>query len=188
LPSPRRRLDETGQLQREERVPARALVDAEEGLAAERSAEAVEQQPLERTDAERLDLKVLETLCGERVLELRRPYALGRAAGEQDDDGLRHDPPQREHQGVHRRGVEPLHVVDGEEQRALVGEQLERLADSDGEGAPVDRIARRVLEQQRDLERPLPRRRQRRQHVVENSLEEIAQTGIGKAALRLGGA
>jgi hypothetical protein len=82
------RLDETGQLQREERVPARALVDAEEGLAAERSAEAVEQQPLERTDAQRLDVKVLETLCGDRVLELRRPYALGRAAGQQDDDGF----------------------------------------------------------------------------------------------------
>ena len=46
-------------LEREERVAARALVDPEKCLACERSAETIAEQPVDRADAERPDLDAL---------------------------------------------------------------------------------------------------------------------------------
>ena len=58
--------------QREERIPARLLVDPEQGLACELSAETIAQEAMERADAERTDREPADALRVERLLELRR--------------------------------------------------------------------------------------------------------------------
>ncbi len=49
----------------------------------------------------------------------------------------------------------------------------------------IDGITRRLVSQQRDLERPPPRQLQRREHVVEHALEQVAETRVREPALRL---
>ena len=53
------------------------------------------------------------------------------------------------------------------------------------ERAVVDRIVGGVLSEQRDFERAPPRRRQQRQDVVEDTVEQVAEPDVGKLALRL---
>ena len=67
-------IENAGQLQREERVTARPLVDAEQRLARERPVEPVAQEPVERADAERPDGQH----AGRRP---RRPPARARVGG-----------------------------------------------------------------------------------------------------------
>ena len=50
----------------------------------------------------------------------------------------------------------------------------------------IDRVVGRLLEEERDLERTPPRRRQRGQDVVEDVLEQIAEPGVSEAALGFG--
>ena len=50
----------------------------------------------------------------------------------------------------------------------------------------IDRICRRLRHQQRDLERPPPRRGQRGQHIVEDILEQVAKPDVSETALGLG--
>ena len=57
------------QLQREERIAARALVDAEQRLTGEGLPEAVTQQPMERADAERSHRQSLDALATQRLLQ-----------------------------------------------------------------------------------------------------------------------
>jgi hypothetical protein len=52
--------------------------------------------------------------------------------------------------------------------------------------ARVDRIRVRLLQEECDLERAPPGRRERRQDFVEDVLEQIAETCVSEAALGLG--
>ena len=54
--------ERTGELEREERVPARLLVDAKQGLTRERTSEPVAQEAMESADAERAEPQPLDTL------------------------------------------------------------------------------------------------------------------------------
>ena len=61
-------------------------------------------------------------------------------------------------------------------ERLPFAEELQRVADGDARArAGRRRRPRLVLEQQRDLERAPPRGRERRQHVVEDALEEVPE-------------
>ena len=95
-------------------------------------------------------------------------------------------PPEREAERARRRGVEPLEVVDREHELVL-GQELQGAANGDAECAGVDRPPGRVLDEEDDLERPPPRRRQGRQHLVEDAVEQVAEPGVRERALRLGG-
>jgi hypothetical protein len=55
-------VERTGDLEREERIAARSLVDAEQRLARKRPLQPIAQEPVERTDAERADPKELNTV------------------------------------------------------------------------------------------------------------------------------
>jgi hypothetical protein len=103
------------QLQREERIPARLLVDAKQGLARKRPAEAVAEQAMECADAERSDREAADAFRVERLLEPRRRRPCGDAPGKQQEHAVRREAAQCECERVCRRGVEPLQVVDRDE-------------------------------------------------------------------------
>ena len=62
------------------------------------------------------------------------------------------EPPQREREGVRRRSVEPLEVVDRDDRRALLGERVEAVTHRECERARIDGVRRRVLDQERSFE------------------------------------
>ena len=161
-------------------------MDAEQCLAREGPAEPVAQQPMERADAERPHRQPLDALRTERLLESRLLRSVDEPPGEQQEHVVRGEPSQRERECVRRRVVEPLNVVDREEKGRVLGEQLQCTANRHPERPRIDPVPRRLFAEERDLERSPPRRRQRRQHVVEDVLEQIAQPHVSEAALGLG--
>ena len=90
---------------------------------------------------------------------------------------------QREAERARRRRVEPLEVVDRNDQQLVLRERLQGAADGDAERACVGRAAGRLLEQERDLERAPSRRSKERQNVVEGVVEEVAESGVGEPVL-----
>jgi hypothetical protein len=78
---------------------------------------------------------------------------------------------KRERERPRRRLVEPLDVVDRNDNELIFGEHPQRAANRNGERARICRISRRLLHEERGLERAPLRHRQRRQHLIENVLE-----------------
>ena len=180
-------VERAGQREREERVPARGFVEAKERRPREASAELRLQDAVESARAERADAQVGRSALVERTLQLRRRDAVTEPAGEEDADVVLGQSPQRKGERARRRRIQPLHVVDRDEERLAVGEQLQRRADGHGKGAEVDRLLRVVPQEQGDLERAPPRCRQLGQHVGERVLEQVSQPGMGDSELDLGG-
>ncbi len=174
------------QLQREERVAPRLLVDPEQRLPRKRPPEPLVQEPVKRTCAQRADGQRLDALGRQRLLEARRLIPVDDTSREQDDDRSRFEPSQRELDRAGRRRVEPLDVVDRDGDRAGFADQLQHVAHRDRDGAGVDRIARGIVPQSGDLERAPPRRQELGQRLLENGFEQVAQPGVRERPLRLG--
>jgi len=168
------RVENTRQLQREERIPSGPLVDAEQGLAREGPAEPVAQEPMKRARAERSQRQPLHILRTQRVLEPRRLRSVTDPAGEQQGHLVRGEPSQCECERARRGRIEPLDVVDREQERLPLAEELQRITDGHGERALIDGITRCLLHEQRCFECTPPRRRNRRQDIAKDLLEEIA--------------
>ena len=115
------------------------------------------------------------------------PSASRRAKQQQQQHGARRKSTQRELERSRRRRVEPLDVVDCQQDRATLAEQLQHVADCDAERAMVDRLVRCFLAQQRDLERATPRHGEQGGDVGEDLVEEVAQADVCEAALGLRG-
>lgn len=78
--------------------------------------------------------------------------------------------PQGERERVLRGTIEPLDVVDCEhERRPVRGEELQGGGDGDAERARIHGILG-LLEEEHRLQRTAPRRRQRRQELVQDGL------------------
>src|SRR5439155_1758626 len=81
------------------------------------------------------------------------------------------------------RAQEPLERLrDGKRLRQV---DLEAQGAREPERARIDSIRRRVLDQKRAFERTPTRPRQPRQHLVEDTLEQIADPDVREAPLRL---
>ena len=171
------------QLEREEGIAARCIVQPQQGRTWESESEPVTDETLDRADAERPDGQSLDH-SGKRRLERRRRLA---AAGEEDPDRLAVEPPQREREHIRRRRIEPLDVVDREQQRAAGGQRDERVVHPDRERARICRDVPLGIEQQRRLERPTPWRREHRQHFGGGFPEQVAEPGVRESLLGLGG-
>jgi Phospholipase_D-nuclease N-terminal len=98
--------------------------------------------------------------CPDRLAEERQPV-VAKAPPDVGDDGR-------------RRGVEPLDVVDEEQEWTVLGENAQRREERDAEWAGV-RKRRALLEQERDTKRTRLRHGERIEHVVDDRLEEVAQ-------------
>ena len=142
------------------------------------------QERLDRPDAERGHRQPRDCARRGRGLDLRPPEAVGEAAREQDRE-RRVQAPKSERERTRRRGVEPLDVVDGEQQRFVGGQHRERASHGDTERARIDPI-RGFLDEEGHLERTPPRRRKRWQDVIEDVLEQVAEAREREAAIGLG--
>ena len=151
---------DAGHLQREERVPARSLVDAQQGLTRKRGAQTVAQQAMQRAHAQRADRHPLQSLGRQRRLDVRRLGGVAQTSCEEDDERGGAEPSQGKHQGMRRRWIEPLNVVDRDHRRPLLAQSQQRVTYRNGERAAINRIARGLLPEQRNLERSTPRRRE----------------------------
>ena len=129
-----------GQLQREERIPARPLVDSEQCLARERRSQPIAQKAMERPHAERPDDELPAAVRTRRAFELRLMRTLGQPPCEEKADRARVEPPQGERERTRRGRVEPLNVVDGDQNRSTFAQKLQDVAHCNGKRAVIDRI------------------------------------------------
>ena len=140
-------------LEREERVPPGALVDAEQRLPRKRRSQAITQEPMKRARTQWSDGDALHAVDAEGMFELGLPRLVAQPLGEQDGHGVRVQPPQGERQRVRRRRVEPLDVVDRNERGPTLAQQLQRIANRHRDRAARDGVVHRLTSEQRDLER-----------------------------------
>ena len=177
------RAQSPGELERVERVPTGRLVHAQEGRACERQPEVCLEKLVNGTEAQRADVQPLHAVVTDRPLEVRRLRTFAEATGEQQEDRPIAQPPQREGERARRGRIEPLDVVDREDNRPLGSENLERTPNRDTERARVEAV-RIFLDEECHLERVAPGRRQRRQHVLEHVLEQVAEAGVCQPSFR----
>ena len=78
-----------------------------------------------------------------------------------------------------------MDIVDRDDNRLVSSEQLQRATNRDPERPRIDAVPCRLFAEERNLERATPGCRQRRQHLVEYVVEEIAQANVGEAAVGL---
>ena len=110
-------LERPGELEREKRVPARQLVDAMEGGSRRHVLEPSQQQSLHGAQAERRQLDPIQAIGGKRLREAERGLFSRRCAlSEQEPDRVVPQAPGHEAQHGCRGRVEPLDVVDGDNQ------------------------------------------------------------------------
>ena len=111
------------QLQREEGIARRRLLHPGELGARQVEAESLLEQPMHRGQTERADRDPLEPSVRERALELERLRELrGLSQGREETDRLVVQASKRDLDRTRRRRVEPLHVVEGDKDRLLLGQ------------------------------------------------------------------
>jgi hypothetical protein len=123
------------QLERVERVAARHLVDAHEPRPRDRLDRAVE-HVAQLVDAERAEVDRLEPPRRDGAGELER-VAAACPGRRQHADRLRVEAPEREAERPRRAGVEPLEVVDRDDDRAARDELAQRV---EGRAPARDRV------------------------------------------------
>lgn len=79
-----------------------------------------------------------------------------------------------------------MDVVDRNDDRLTRAQEIEHIVYGNGERAIVGGLARGVAAQKRDLQRSPPRRGQLADHIVEDTVEEIAEPNVRQSALGLG--
>ena len=140
---------------------------------------------MEGSEAERADMQPSGRAPPDRPLELRRLGPLDATPGKQHED---RDPPSRRSanaSALDDDGSSHWTSSTAIEDRLPFAEQLQHVAHGHRERAVVGDVIRRLLSKQRDLERAPPRRGERRQHVVEDVLEQVAQPGVREVAFGL---
>jgi type VI protein secretion system component VasF len=115
-------------------------VDAEQCLAREGPAEPVAQKPMEGADAERSHSQPLHALCTECLLESRRLRSVHEPSRQQQAYVGCVTPSQRERKRARRGGIEPLDVVDSNQNRLSLTEKLQRAAHRHANRAVIDGI------------------------------------------------
>ena len=100
----------------------------------------IAQEPMERARAERPHDHLPDAVRTQRALELRLLRALDQPPCEQKADRARVEPPQGERERARRGRVEPLNVVDGDQNRPTFAQKLQRVAHCNRERAAIDGI------------------------------------------------
>jgi hypothetical protein len=180
-------LQRAGDLEREQWVAVRGLVDASEHGPRKDQFDTVPKHPPDRPDAHRLDLDPLHpsNVEGPEQIQCRR---LGDPVRGEHGDGLVAESPERELERPRRGAVEPVQVVDGEQHRPERPDGSQRTEHRDGNGASIRRGPVVLAEQQRDLQRAALRSGKRREDALELLPQQIAECGEGERGLGLYGA
>src|SRR4029077_11722003 len=92
---------------------------------------------------------------------------------------------KREGERSGRRVIEPLDVVDRDEQRLISGQNVERIANRDPERARIEPVVMHALAEQRRSEAPSPWWRQPRQHSISIALQKVTEANDCQGQLGL---
>ncbi len=174
-----------------------ADLEDEQGVARRRRRQAGEERPAqgdpdpaldelaEGGERQRRQDDVLEHVVGQ--LEQRRRGCTGRHPGGEEQPHPVGQPPCHEVEHPLRLRVEPLDVVDSDEDRAGVRELGQHRRERRRGGAELDVLVLGVAEEQRRSEGPRLRGREGRPHLVEDGADEIGDAEVGQPRLVLGG-
>jgi hypothetical protein len=177
--------ERSSQLEREERVAARHLVNACQHGPRQPDRQRRSDELVDAADAQGTDLvphaPVLVHGLHERVGASRlRPDADGR----EQSHRLVGKPSEGECECVRGDRVEPLSIVDRNHERPGTGQSAQRAEHGRSDEVAIRRRRRRVVEEEGRPQGPLLRRRQITEYVVESVAEEIADAGEGKLGIR----
>ena len=111
-------------------------------------AEPFGKQPAHGPEAERGNLEALQPRSLERALEHRRA---GGSRGEQKADLLALQAPRGERESFSRRWIEPLDVVDSDQERRGSRQRAQRVQEPDCDRVRLRRRTRRLRAQESDL-------------------------------------
>jgi hypothetical protein len=176
----RARSERAPDLECEQRVADRRLDDAAHDPPGYRQPEPLGQDPPRRAEAQRADLDARQPSPVEGLLELRRRC---RAPGEEECDRFALEPAGGEGKRVGGRRIEPLDVVDCDQQRPAGCQRAERVQEADRDRVHLRRRIRRLGPQQRRFERAQLGNRQHRQLVCVDSVEQVDQSCEGELCL-----
>ena len=134
--------------------------------------EAIGQHPTGRAEAERADLETPRPSPRER---LHQDGGTPGTLGEQKPDRLVLEPPHGERQRLGRRRIQPLDVVDGNQQRPPHRQRPQRVEEAERDRSGLRRNIGRLGTQERNLQRTQLRRRQPSQLLRAHTVEQIDQ-------------
>ncbi len=167
-------------LEGEQRVSQGGVVDPAKQMVREAEPEPFGEEVSRGAEAHGADEQVLGVSVGERLLQGRGASWAPRA---EERDRLLIDASHGVRQRLLRGSVEPLDVVDREEQRISGRERAQR-----GQHAERDQVrlrrARRIGAVERHVERLALRRRQRRQLFGGDAIEQVDERSEGQPRLR----
>jgi hypothetical protein len=158
----------------DERVPASRVEQSHEHRPWQLQTSASDDQLMDRRQRHRSDLEPVDALRAQRELEIQRG-SLTRPQRCHDRNRCVGESPQRESERSRGRAVEPLQVVDADQNGALRSAASQHLEQRHAHCPRVD--PRAFDAQQRDFERPSLRRRKQRQRLLAQIVHEIAQRG-----------
>ena len=138
------------EFEREQRVAERRVDQAPKQMTREAETEPLVQKLPYPAQAQRTHLEALDARRPDRPLERRRSTG---ALGEQEADGGRLEPWRRELQHFERRRVEPLHVVDRDQERPAIGQRAQDVEKTERDRPQLGWPTGRLGAQDRDLER-----------------------------------
>ena len=171
-------------LEREQRVAECRVGDPSDELAGKIEAEPLGEDAPEGAHAQRLDLEPRKPRRPERRLERR--LAL-RACREEKAHGNAVEPARGEGERVGGRAVEPLDVVDRDEDGLPGGERAEGAQEADRDRRAFGRRPRRRRAKQRDLERVQLRGREPAELGRDDAVEQVDQRRERVLGLGVGG-
>ena len=130
-------------LEREEGITARPLMDTDQCLTRKGPSQPVAQKSMKCPDAQGRHRHPLYALLTKRHLEAQRLHPVGESPGEQQQHVVPLESSQRERKRARRRRVEPLDVVDGNQNRlsdrseTAARRALQRQGRGDRQGLPT---------------------------------------------------
>ena len=174
------------QLERKERVARGRLLHAGELGPCQLEPQPLLEQVPHGGERQRADGQPLEPLVRERALELDRARKVrSQPQSGQEHDRLVSETPERDLERARRRWVEPLDIVEGDEDRRLLGQGTKNVQHRKPDCVRIGRRLAGLHEQQRHLERPPPGRRERRPDLAEHVAEQFRETGERERGLGL---
>ena len=175
LESGRLPLEGTSKLEREQRVPARGGMDPAEGRAGEPDVESVLQDLTQGTEAHGSNRDAFDLLAVDLTIQVQRQgHRCLDPTSQQDPDRLVAKPADREAEGDDRRWVEPLDVVDRNQDGSVSRQGPKRVEERDRDRALVGRHSFGLLAQEGHPQRALLGSWQPRHGILVDRVEEVA--------------
>ena len=159
---------------------------AEERRSREVLTHRVTEHPIDRVDGERPDVDAMHAILEERPGDAQGIFVgAGASSRRHQADRLLLEAARDELQDPERGEIHPLDVVDGQDDGVGGGRRPKASEDGQGDGPLVGPGARARDAQEGHLEGPALGLRQGWERVLEDRLEEVTESGVGKTRLRL---